>query len=118
MSLGNFGFVLHSHLPYVMSHGKWPHGMDWLNEAAAETYVPLLQAVEDLVEEEISPKFTIGITPVLCEMLSHRDFPGEFSGYLNYKIGAAGEDINTFEKRGQNVKADMAKRWIKFYESV
>ena len=35
--LGYFTFVLHSHLPYVIGHGHWPHGMDWLNEAAAES---------------------------------------------------------------------------------
>ena len=34
---GDFSFVLHSHLPYVLSHGRWPHGTDWLFEAAAET---------------------------------------------------------------------------------
>ena len=37
-----FAFVLHAHLPFVLNHGRWPHGADWLNEAAAETYIPLL----------------------------------------------------------------------------
>jgi len=30
MSKGYFSFVLHNHLPYVLSHGRWPHGTDWL----------------------------------------------------------------------------------------
>ena len=30
---------LHAHLPWVLHHGRWPHGVDWLNEAAAETYL-------------------------------------------------------------------------------
>ena len=34
-----FSLVLHSHIPYVLAHGSWPHGMDWLYEAAAETYM-------------------------------------------------------------------------------
>src|SRR3989454_12816188 len=25
--------ALHSHLPYVLNHGRWPHGSDWLCEA-------------------------------------------------------------------------------------
>ena len=42
--LGAFTFVLHSHLPYARQAGRWPHGEEWLHEAAAETYVPLLDA--------------------------------------------------------------------------
>ena len=34
--------VLHGHLPDVLGHGSWPHGANWLYEAAAETYVPFL----------------------------------------------------------------------------
>ena len=30
---GRFLFVLHSHIPYVMNHGAWPHGEHWLFEA-------------------------------------------------------------------------------------
>ena len=43
MTQGYVSLVLHSHLPYVLSHGRWPHGTDWLSEAAAETYLPLLR---------------------------------------------------------------------------
>ena len=28
-----FSLVLHTHLPMVVNHGRWPHGSDWLNEA-------------------------------------------------------------------------------------
>ena len=26
----DFVLTLHSHLPYVLNHGRWPHGSDWL----------------------------------------------------------------------------------------
>ena len=29
-----FALVLHTHLPMVVNHGRWPHGSDWLNEAS------------------------------------------------------------------------------------
>ena len=32
MSL-DFVLALHSHLPWVLNHGRWPHGSDWLTEA-------------------------------------------------------------------------------------
>ena len=41
-----FVLVLHGHLPDVLGHGTWPHGANWLYEAAAETYVPFLRAAE------------------------------------------------------------------------
>ena len=69
MTKGYFAFVLHGHLPYVLSHGRWPHGMDWLNEAAAETYLPLLRIFDQLASEGHSAKVTMGLSPVLCEQL-------------------------------------------------
>ena len=39
----DFILALHSHLPYVLHHGRWPHGSDWLCEAALDTYLPLLE---------------------------------------------------------------------------
>ena len=87
--LGKFGFALHSHIPYVLSHGVWPHGTDWLNEAAAETYLPLLKIIDELEEEGIKASFTVGITPVLAEMLAHPHFLEQFEGYLEQKRQAA-----------------------------
>ncbi len=51
MTKGYFAFVLHNHLPYVIAHGRWPHGMDWLSEAAAETYMQLVKIMNELVGE-------------------------------------------------------------------
>ena len=64
--LGYFTFVLHSHLPYVIGHGRWPHGMDWLNEAAAESYIPLLRVFNRLAAEGLTSGVTLGITPILA----------------------------------------------------
>lgn len=45
---GYLTFVLHTHLPYVRKHGKWPFGEEWLYEAMSETYLPLLMELERL----------------------------------------------------------------------
>ena len=113
--LGSFTFVLHSHLPYVLSHGRWPHGTDWLNEAAAETYMPILAALEKLIDEGISPKLTLGITPVLTEMLRAPSFVYEFNSYLDTKIEAAQADIAEFKVTKQPSLGKVAKMWEKFY---
>ena len=47
-----FVLALHSHLPYVLNHGRWPHGSDWLCEAAIDTYLPLLEHLRALRHEK------------------------------------------------------------------
>jgi len=88
---GYLGLVLHAHIPYVLAHGRWPHGMDWLSEATAECYLPLLDCLERLVAEGVSPKITISFTPVLCEQLADPAFAEEFRAYLAERVRAAEE---------------------------
>ncbi|MHB0912570.1 MAG: glycoside hydrolase family 57 protein [Armatimonadota bacterium] len=102
----NFALVLHSHIPYVISHGRWPHGTDWLHEATAETYLPLLDALYRLAEEGHSPRITVGITPVLAEQLADRSFVHEFAAYLTMKERASAENAREFP---------LADYWANFY---
>ena len=62
----DFVLTLHSHLPYVLNHGRWPHGSDWLCEAAVDTYLPSLEALEELAAESVP-------APVKSEL--HRCWP-------------------------------------------
>src|SRR5204863_17867 len=64
-----FVLALHSHLPYVLNHGRWPHGSDWLCEAALDTYLPLLERLEELAAEGTPTPLTIGFTPVLANQV-------------------------------------------------
>jgi len=117
-TIGYFTFVLHSHLPYVLSHGRWPHGMDWLNEAAAETYIPLLEALQRLADENLEVKITIGITPILAEQLRDRAFVYEFNSYLKNKIEASEKDILQFEKTNEQHMAELAGMWLDYYRRI
>ncbi|MFH1011328.1 MAG: 1,4-alpha-glucan branching protein domain-containing protein [bacterium] len=115
---GSFTFVLHSHLPYVLSHGRWPHGMDWLSEATAECYIPLLRILEGLVSSGISPKITLGLTPVLCEQLCDPVFASEFKDYLEAKIETAQLNMAEFAQRGDEHLSNLAKMWVGFYRDI
>jgi 1,4-alpha-glucan branching enzyme len=61
---GALCLVLHSHMPYVEGFGTWPFGEEWLWEAVASVYLPLLE----LLEQSPAP-LTLGLTPVLCDQL-------------------------------------------------
>ncbi len=116
--IGRLCIVLHAHLPYVMAHGRWPHGMDWLNEAAAETYIPLLDVIDTLLAQGRSPRFTLGLTPVLCEQLADDDFKSEFDHYLSEKIAAAEEDQRTFQQWARPSLVELAGHWREHYGRI
>ena len=113
-----FALVLHGHLPYVLSHGTWPHGSDMLFECAAESYLPLLTVFDRLVAEGISPKVTMGLTPVLCEQLAHPDFPEQFLHYLEQRIQTAQENREEFMQAHQPELADLAEMWHRHFDEI
>jgi 1,4-alpha-glucan branching enzyme len=68
---GALALVLHSHMPYVEGFGTWPFGEEWLWEAVACVYLPLLEVLD-------GAPVTVGLTPVLCDQLEAlRDEPGD-----------------------------------------
>lgn len=109
MKKGGFTFVLHSHLPYCRLAGRWPHGEEWIHEAAAETYVPLLNALYDLRAENVPFKLTIGITPILTEQLIDPLIIDHFEEYLEERIVAAEKDIERFSSEGMTRARDEAR---------
>ena len=117
--LDSRGFVtltLHSHLPYVVNHGTWPHGLEWLCEAAAETYLPLLRIVGELEREGVYLKPNINLSPILLEQLAHPVFKAEFPKYLQRKVEAARKDAKEFYAAGDGHMARVAEFWERFFE--
>jgi 1,4-alpha-glucan branching enzyme len=115
MPIGTFCLVLHGHLPYVLRHGVWPHGEDWLYEAAAETYLPLLATIDECEYLNGRPRVTLGLTPVLLEQLAHEDFKKGFERYLQDRIERARADRSDFQKAGEAHLAYLAAWWEEGY---
>ncbi len=109
-------FTLHAHLPYVIHHGTWPHGLEWLHEAAAETYLPLLGVLRRLERDGIPLKANLSLSPVLLEQLRHPTFREEFPKYIERKMVSAREDENYFRQNGEHRFAETAGFWQGFFE--
>lgn len=75
--IGRFALVLHSHLPWLRGHGRWPVGEEWLYQAVAHSYLPVLETLERLADAGHRDVLTLGITPVLATQL---DDPAVLSG--------------------------------------
>ncbi len=111
-----FSLVLHSHIPYVLAHGNWPHGMDWLYEAASESYLPLLDVLSRLSEEGLPSHINISLTPVLMEQLNNKSFVSGFKTYLLMKIDIARQDRTYFEKIGDKTRLALSSYWEAWYQ--
>ncbi|MGA1794258.1 MAG: 1,4-alpha-glucan branching protein domain-containing protein [bacterium] len=109
---GSFCLILHSHIPYVVNHGLM--GEEWLFEAAAETYIPLLNIFNRLVREGIQPKVTINLSPVLAEQLHMPLFGKRFTEYCRQKIEFAIRDAEAFRTKDSHM-AWLANLWKRFY---
>ncbi len=117
MKSGNVVFVLHSHLPWALNHGKWPHGEEWVHEAVAECYLPLIKAFKDLAQMNISANITIGFSPVLLEQLAHKTYDAKFITYCEERITLARKDEIRFMKWGEpQQKIGLAIYWQKWYQ--
>ncbi|TQM14903.1 1,4-alpha-glucan branching protein domain-containing protein [Pseudonocardia kunmingensis] len=67
--VGTFCLVLHSHLPWLAHHGRWPVGEEWLYQSWAHAYLPVLDVVARLSAEGRRDLLTLGVTPVLAAQL-------------------------------------------------
>jgi 1,4-alpha-glucan branching enzyme len=71
---GELAIVLHTHMPYVEGYGTWPFGEEWLWEAIATSYLPLLDVLG-------RAPLTLSLTPVLCDQL---EAPGAMERCLSF----------------------------------
>ncbi|WP_156753469.1 1,4-alpha-glucan branching protein domain-containing protein [Actinokineospora pegani] len=93
---GGFALVLHSHLPWLPHHGTWPVGEEWLYQAWAHSYLPLVDMLHRFAEEGRRDVLTLGVTPVLAAQL---DDP--------YALRAAHDWLGDWNLRAQHA----ATRW-------
>jgi len=98
----DFVLQLHSHLPWVLNHGDWPHGSDWLAEATLETYLPLIEKMRWLQMDNVAAPLTLGITPILANQLAHPTFPAIFEKWIANKLANYEAEAIAFAERGED----------------
>jgi 1,4-alpha-glucan branching enzyme len=74
--VNRLSIVLHTHMPYVEGFGTWPFGEEWLWEAIATSYLPLLDVLD-----AHPGKVTLSMTPVLADQL---EAPGALERCLKF----------------------------------
>jgi 1,4-alpha-glucan branching enzyme len=101
---GELALVLHTHMPYVEGFGTWPFGEEWLWEAVASSYLPLLDVLG-------RAPLTLSLSPVLCDQL---EAPGAVERCLRFLREVRPEshrrDIEELRREGKPQLASELER--------
>ncbi len=116
---GALALVLHTHMPYVeggaswprpadelnpLGFGTWPFGEEWLWEAIATSYLPLLRVLG-------RAPVTLSLTPVLCDQL---ESPGARERCLRFLAEVRPEshlrDIANLRAQGREALVPVLER--------
>ena len=107
----NFVLALHSHLPYVLNHGRWPHGSDWICEAALDSYLPLLETLRGLGHDRVAAPVTVGFTPVLAGQLASPLFRAEMETFFAHRLAACDEAPASLSVTGEAYLLPLVSFW-------
>ncbi len=94
MEKGYLALVLHCHLPYVRhpEHDRFLEE-DWLYEAITETYIPLINVFEGLVNDGVDFRLTMSLTPTLISMLTDPLLQQRYLRHITRLIELAEKEI-------------------------
>ena len=115
---GTFCLVVHSHLPWLAHHGSWPVGEEWLYQAWAHSYLPMVDLLRRFADEGRQDVLTLGMTPVqlTCEARLLEPFEREFADRLEHPVallaeppGAAAQEA-LVKQRSESVEIGVAHR--------
>jgi 1,4-alpha-glucan branching enzyme len=94
MEKGYLALVLHGHLPFVRhpEHDRFLEE-DWLYEAITETYIPLINVFDGLVDDGVDFRLTMSLTPTLVSMLVDPLLQQRYLRHLGRLIELAEKEI-------------------------
>jgi 1,4-alpha-glucan branching enzyme len=92
---GYLSFVLHAHLPFVRhpEHEKFLEE-SWLFEAVTETYIPLIQILENWRRDGVDARLALSLSPTLCTMLQDELLRRRYELHLDSLIELAEKEIH------------------------
>jgi 1,4-alpha-glucan branching enzyme len=101
-------------MPYVEGFGTWPFGEEWLWEAIAGSYLPLLEVLDE------GAPLTLSLTPVLCDQLEAHDVGKRFETFIDeVRRHTHSEDIAGLRKGGHELLArELERSWAEYEQML
>jgi len=115
---GELAIVLHTHMPYVEGFGRWPFGEEWLWEAIATSYLPLLDVLDAAAAARGGgAPVTLSVTPVLADQLEAPGVRERFRSFARDLRRRSHElDAQTAAGAGDTAVAAELRRALGDYE--
>lgn len=100
MEKGYLSLILHAHLPFVR-HPEYDAFLeeDWLFEAVTETYIPLINTFDNLIEDGIDFRITMSLTPPLITMLTDDLLQFRCVRYIENRIELAEKELERTDRK-------------------
>ena len=91
---GSLLIVLHAHLPFVR-HPEHEDFLEerWFYEAITDTYIPLIDRFDRLLDERVPFRITMSLTPTLVAMLMDGLLQDRYSRHLKRLIELAEKEV-------------------------
>lgn len=114
MKQGFLSIVLHAHLPFVR-HPEHPSFFEenWLFEAMTECYIPLINALDRLQEDNIEFRLTLSLSPPLITMLRDELLQSRYLKHLNKLVELAEKEIVRTRKKPEYQQ--LARLYRRFF---
>ncbi|HNZ30099.1 MAG TPA: DUF1957 domain-containing protein, partial [Candidatus Goldiibacteriota bacterium] len=84
---GYLALILHAHLPFVR-HPEYndPLEENWFFEAITETYIPLINIFNKLIDDGVDFRITMSLTPPLISMMRDEMLQLRYLEHINKSI--------------------------------
>jgi len=111
---GFLSIILHAHLPYVR-HPEYDSFFEenWLFEAITECYIPLINVLDRLNNDQINYRLTLSLSPTLISMLRDDLLQSRYQHHLNKQIELAEKEIIRTRHNPQLHK--LARHYRRFF---
>ncbi|MGA1145789.1 MAG: 1,4-alpha-glucan branching protein, partial [Candidatus Nanopelagicales bacterium] len=112
MTVGRLAIVLHSHSPWLIGHGSWPVGEEWLRQAWAHSYLPVLALLRERAEQGRTDMITLGVTPVLAAQWDEPSSIAEQERWIeDWRVRATGKAIKASITHNDDASSDAARQF-------
>jgi len=94
MEKGYLSLLLHAHLPFVR-HPEHEFFFEerWLYEAITDTYIPLINVYDGLLNDGVPFRLTMTMSPTLCEMLADPLLEDRYLRHINQLVELAEKEV-------------------------
>lgn len=114
---GYLALVLHAHLPYVRHYDRDDYMEErWFYEAMTETYLPLIETFDRLLNDGVHFRITLSVTPTLLALCTDKLMQERYEQHLESLIKLA--DKETVRLKADKTFLPLAEMYARRFREL